>query len=96
MHVYIDIRAGGSPDLAGVLSSQEAYVRESLGVPLQPAAAAPAGEAELAREEHELGGEEGKAEFTLLLTRPAGSGGSGGGGGAADALAAQLRQQAQV
>ncbi len=43
------------------------------------------------QEDHELGGEDGRAEFTLLLSRPAGSGGSGG---AAAALAQQLQQQA--
>ena len=44
----------------------------------------------LLQEDHELGGEEGRAEFTLLLGRPASSGSSGG----AAALAQQLQQQA--
>lgn len=43
------------------------------------------------QEDHELGGEDGRAEFSLLLTRPAGSGSSSGG---AAALAQQLQQQA--
>lgn len=44
----------------------------------------------LLQEDHELGGEEGRAEFSLLLARPRGSGGSSG----AAALAQQLQQQA--
>ncbi|PRW58449.1 isoleucine--tRNA cytoplasmic isoform B [Chlorella sorokiniana] len=93
--VYIDLKpaAEGSAalDLTAVLTSQEGYVRESLGVPILPASQRPAEEEELAQEDHELGGEDGRAEFTLLLARPAGSGGSSGG---AAALAQQLQQQA--
>ncbi|KAI7845602.1 hypothetical protein COHA_000889 [Chlorella ohadii] len=93
--VYIDLKpaAEGSAalDLTAVLASQDGYVRESLGTSILPASQRPAAEEELAREDHELGGEDGRAEFTLLLSRPAGSGGSGG---AAAALAQQLQQQA--
>lgn len=97
VHVYIAIKAaaagsgsGGAPDLAAVLSSQAAYVRESLGVDILPASQQPAEEVEVGREEHELGGEEARTEFTLVLTRPVGDSGSGG----AAALARQLQQQA--
>lgn len=94
--MYIDIKpaAAGAPDVAAALASQEEYVRSSLGAPIQPASQQPADEAVLGSEEHSLGGEEGKAEFTLVLTRPGSSGGSGGGGGAAAAAAAL--QQAQL
>lgn len=88
VHAYIELQPApaGGPDLAAALSSQAAYVQESLGTPIQPASQRPAGEEELGREEHELGGDEGRAQFTLVLTRP------GGGGGGAAALAQQLGQ----
>lgn len=95
VHVYIELAAAaaapGAPDVAAALASQAGYVRESLGVAILPASQRPAEEGEeLGREQHELGGEEGKAEFTLVLTRPAGGGSSGG----AVSLAGQLQQQA--
>ncbi|KAL4432409.1 hypothetical protein ABPG77_001708 [Micractinium sp. CCAP 211/92] len=91
--VYIDVKpaAAGAPDVAAALASQEEYVRSSLGVPIQPASQQPADEAVLGSEEHSLGGEEGKAEFTLVLARP-GSSGSGSGGAAAAATALQQAQ----
>lgn len=96
--MYIDVKpaAAGAPDLAAALSSQEEYVRSSLGVPIQPASQQPAEEAVLGSEEHSLGGDDGKAEFTLVLTRPgSGSGASGSSSGGAAAAAAAL-QQAQL
>ena len=72
---------------AAVLAGQEGYLREALGVPVLPASQQPAAEEVLGSEEHSLGGEEAKAEFTLTLTRPSGS------GGAVDAAAAALRAQ---
>ena len=103
VNVYIAIKAAAAADgsssggesaaldLSAVLASQAAYLRESLGVPVLPASQQPAEEAVLDSEEHELGGQEGgpKAEFTLLLTRPATAA-----GGAADGVARQLQQQA--
>ena len=53
MSVYLEVKpaADGSAalDLAAVLASQEAYVRESLGVAIAPASQRPADEEELAR-----------------------------------------------
>lgn len=87
--MYIEVTAApaGAPDLAAVLAAQAAYVQESLGVPILPSSQRPAEEGEeLGREEHELAGEGGAAaQFTLVLTRPGGSG--------AAAVAQQLQQQ---
>ena len=79
--------------LLAVLADQAAYVREALGMPILPASQLGSAADVIAAEEHSVPvGEEGqRAEFEVVLVRPAG-GAAGGSRGGADGVAVQLRQ----